>query len=331
MSGDRDGDSMYSIRLSNYSGRELIAYSYSITDTIQLVAHDTVKLTSSDRNSEYLLMVPDEYFYLHLHKPGLFGLTSPRTKLTTGYGYRLKSSELYVVQTSSESDNGLSIAALNADGEFESIDTITKYKFGDMFIKPALKHIGVIPNIPDLKFTTSMFRDQQSKTLSTAASSSGTSDDDSTVFSSLPAPSEVAEDEVWGMFFQRVFQAGVWAHTANFITKDDLEGQEPYLFIGLPALTLYLAVERSIDDPDGLIFFDGRRMITETCPNNFKVFFDMLISSKLSLKSIMPMSEEEKSWTRQFLLYSSSDKSIIGIIIIMYIQNTFYITFSITL
>jgi hypothetical protein len=123
-------DSLRSIRISNNSGRELIAFSFSIADTIQMVAHDTVKM-SSDPQNEYLLMVPDEFFYFHLHKPGLFGLTSPRTKLTTGYGYRLKSSELYIIQTlAGDANKGLSILRMNSDGEFESVETIAEYKFG---------------------------------------------------------------------------------------------------------------------------------------------------------------------------------------------------------
>jgi hypothetical protein len=184
-----------------------------------------------------------------------------------------------------------------------------------MLLKPALKKIGVIPDIPDLKFTVSMFKDQQAKTMLAADNidAPDATGSNETVFTSLPVPSDVPENEVWGVFFQRIYQAGLWArYTANFIPHEDLEGQEPYLFIGLPALTLYFAIMRSIDDPDGIVFFDGRRMITETCPDNFKMLFNMLVSSKLSLRSLMPLSEVEQSWTQQFLLYSSSDKPIIG-------------------
>ena len=68
--------------------------------------------------------------------------------------------------------------------------------------------------------------------------------------------------------------------TNRNISVDDLDSAEPYLFIGLPAISLFTTISRSLEEPTYLIFIDGRRIDRDTCAPNFLQLFNMLMMTK---------------------------------------------------
>jgi len=151
---------------------------------------------------------------------------------------------------------------------------------------------------------------------------------------------EFDEVEVWGMLFDSVCAMGVRICRglvtqsttdqldenvkegekedvqAVWITADDVDMQEPYLFIGLPASTLFMTIVRSFRDPDGIVLKDSRRVVLQNCPDGFQEMFEMLIVTKNSLLELDlsgkgdVLSGKDILWIQQFLLYSSSDKEM---------------------
>lgn len=162
------------------------------------------------------------------------------------------------------------------------------------------------------------------------------------------------EVEVWGMFFDSICSTGQVLcqstgklHTTTdqkqrksdderdltepkdaWITFDDIDMQEPYLFIGLPACTLFMTIFRSFRDPHGIVLQDMRRVELDNCPESFKEMFEMLMVTKARLLEIelqggmnngscddviddrSRLTQKDVVWMQQFLLYSSSDQEM---------------------
>lgn len=102
---------------------------FALNDSVQLLVGDKIELTTNEQKT---IAMKDENSLVHFYKPGLMGMISPRTKISEGYGFKVTADSvancydfLY--------DNG-KISSMNNKTKASEVQ---KYKFGDMFLKPA--------------------------------------------------------------------------------------------------------------------------------------------------------------------------------------------------
>jgi len=74
---------------------------------------------------------------------------------------------------------------------------------------------------------------------------------------------EFSMKDVWDACLKRAVTLGVELHAAGRISTDDLEGMEPFLFLGLPAVAVVQLVRRSADK-SGLVFDEDRMIVTSS-------------------------------------------------------------------
>lgn len=116
-------------------------------------------------------------------------------------------------------------------------------------------------------------------------------------------------DFIWTSFFNRAFEVGEVAVSAGLIAPEDVEDQEVYLFLGLPALTLLEAVLRSLPDPGPSISMsDGLVVTPETCPPEFKPLFSALSRVKTELLTGELSSTEQRALRAVVLYAGDADK-----------------------
>ncbi len=367
-------DSSHFISITNRSLENLVFVLYKLEDKFQVQGSHKFPISSS---GTHIQRFDSETGYaLHIFRHGIMGLISPRTRLSSGYGFPVATSANYYVNITDKDDLGnlISLEQELEGGGYERIQS-TIYYFGDMIIKPALNSIaaGGVPFLRGLD--SNMYRDWRNKQISYGAyneevegiyanesneeeagriCASTTNERASQEPSSISLPpipcshgerddasscesnreSIVPEErELWGVFFQQIYLAGAWALREEIITQDDVEGQEAFLFIGLPAVSLCNVVLRSIaanstldSNSNGsqsssmsLVLVDGRRVYEDTCPDGFKGMFALLFKTILALTDLPPLSEVEMRWVREFILVAGSARRITGI--------TNYITF----
>jgi hypothetical protein len=289
------------IFLHNSTLEEVVTSVFTKEDTVQLIPRNKVHLPASLVPNATCIEIPDEYCNIQIHRLGLFGLISPRTRLSAGYGFHVKHGETYRVLLIEGDSNG-NLCSLRNDDPQKNAPSSIKYKFGDMFIKPIMKSIG-FETIPITQVDTNTFTNyrnqQKQRQVSRTAAVSTTS------------MQNINENEIWALFFNQSYETGLWAlETKHYIAEDDLYLQEPFLFIGIPSLTLLNTILRSIDDPNALIFIDGRRISKDKCPETFLKLYELLTETKIQLRQLPPLTENEITWLQQFLLFSGSDKII---------------------
>lgn len=237
---------------------------------------------------------------------------------------------------------------MGSDGPDAVLDS-TKYHFGDMILKPGVRMAKRAYKFTTLSIKPAMYTEYRlrrrtrvenrpnSHTENTVIKCGGGRGGDNLENMELEDFDEI---EVWGMFFDSVCAMGVRlcrgldAQSTTdqvdehmnegqkeevkelWITADDVDMQEPYLFIGLPACTLFMAIFRSFNDTDGIVLGDSRRIVLQNCPNGFKEMFEMLIVTKNSLLELDSkgigdvLTGKDILWMQQFLLYSSSDREM---------------------
>ena len=233
--------------------------------------------------------------------------------MTSGYGFKVISNEDYEFRVT----NG-TIAPMAASGAAKPV--VVPYHFGDMLINPFLRMIGA-PELPVFTFNLntqdiSRYMDQHLPPPGTRQRRNSSPRLDLSLTPPTPQQPQrikaanIPENEMWGVFFEQVYYTGLFAHQHQLITVDDLEACEPFLFIGLPSLTLLNLIVRSVQDPTGLVFIDLRRIEKHTCPANFLQMFDMLIETKRGLQALMPLQEPEMQWIQKVLLFAGADRPI---------------------
>jgi hypothetical protein len=89
---------------------------------------------------------------------------------------------------------------------------------------------------------------------------------------------------------------------------EEIEDFEPFLFIGLPAVTLFHLVMRSMQ-VDGLLLENGMHVVESNCPSNFLAMYSLLMETKLELTNhgVVSLNENDSLWVRKFLLYAGCD------------------------
>jgi hypothetical protein len=138
----------------------------------------------------------------------------------------------------------------------------------------------------------------------------------------------IAETELWGIFFDQIYYVGLWAAHSHdqqgqaraYITRDEIELQEPYLYIGLPAVSLLNMILRSRYDFShefaltSLRLIDGRLVTAETCPASYQKMFRLLIETKREMLRLEPpLRVEEMDWLREAMLYAAAEKELQGL------------------
>jgi hypothetical protein len=100
----------------------------------------------------------------------------------------------------------------------------------------------------------------------------------------------------------------IWAHNRRFITLEEIEDFEPFLFIGLPAVTLFHLIMRSMR-VEGLLLESGIQVVESNCPSNFLAMYGLLMETKVQLKNLgeESLSDHESLWVQKFLLYAGCD------------------------
>lgn len=221
----------------------------------------------------------------------------------------------------------------------------TVYKFGDILLKPTIRLAKRVFNVSNINLRPTLYteyRDRRRTQIEDQPSLGTRSGTDLSIGvnsignSDLPAEA-IDELEVWGLFFDDICTVGVRMCQNSFqkvdvardqekeekeeeeeawISVDDVELQEPFLFIGLPACALFMTIFRSFADPKGIILMDTRRVVKETCPGTFKEMFEMLMETKRSLMELdahggdSQLQHRDILWMQQFLLLSSSSQEI---------------------
>ncbi|CAE7349280.1 unnamed protein product [Symbiodinium sp. CCMP2456] len=104
---------------------------------------------------------------------------------------------------------------------------------------------------------------------------------------------EFSMKDVWDACLKRAVALGVELHAAGRISTDDLEGMEPFLFLGLPAVAVVQLVRRSADK-SGLVFDEDRMTVTSSNrPHN--AFADGIWHSAMRAKRALIESLDHRS------------------------------------
>ena len=324
------------ILLRNESGLDLVVISFPMHDTVQLVAFDRVELDANSASTWRQLDIPEsQNCHFQVFRLGLFGLISPRTRLSSGFGFVGVPGESYVIRSipADEQGNLCEARRVNSDGSTSALVPPLAYRLGDMILRPAVRTIAMAVaniNLDGNIFSEHMTRRRAQRRLispeellisDSPLASSAPSPSSTSPVSPFPPPppppvrpppSDLTEREIWGVFFEQAYEAGVWARRRHFISEEDLAEQAAYLFIGIPALALCDFVCRSLDDPDGLVLIDGRRVVLATCPSNFRHLYGLLSETKESLRAMPVLTDNERVWIQQILLFAGCPKEIRG-------------------
>jgi hypothetical protein len=213
-----------------------------------------------------------------------------------------------------------------------------KYRFGDFLLKPAMRALTNNPDyeigdltrgaIASLRQASlgSAFRDFSQRGTERAGSPrlgsydlvlDDLSDNDPgqprTNGDAKPA-SPPSEAELWGLFFQKCYDAAVAGCARGEITLEDVMDAEPFLMIGLPSVALFEAVMRTADAHcTGLLLSGGRALQPSDVPPSFAELFGVLMQTAKQVSECNPaLNDAERTFVRAFLLVSSADKAVSG-------------------
>ncbi len=93
------------------------------------------------------------------------------------------------------------------------------------------------------------------------------------------------------------------------ITGEDIQDQEAYLYLGLPALTLLDGVMRSLPLPgDEMVMADGAVITHASCPQEFMPMYQALLDIKLAVIKD-GVSDDELSALRLHVLHAGHEGS----------------------
>ena len=100
-------------------------------------------------------------------------------------------------------------------------------------------------------------------------------------------------------------QVGEQAISAGIMPSDDVESEEPYLYLGLTSLTMLEAAIRSMALPVGFQLSDGMLLTPEQCPADFAELFQVLMEAKRLLIAA-EFSPEEMNVLRRVALFTET-------------------------
>lgn len=114
---------------------------------------------------------------------------------------------------------------------------------------------------------------------------------------------------VWRLVFLQVTNCGREALAAGSISGDELEAQEPFLFVGLPGLCMLEAVLRSERcPPEALQLVTGQLLTARNLPDGPAVpqLFAAMLRARQDLEALR-LRPEEVQFARQTVLRAGAD------------------------
>eukprot|EP00943_MAST-04B_sp_MAST-4B-sp1_P001396 g1396.t1 len=96
---------------------------------------------------------------------------------------------------------------------------------------------------------------------------------------------------VWNSFFNQCYTQGIHAINANYVKLHEFQDREPYLFIGLPGLVIYVSLYRSaveVETP-GIVLTNGVEMTEDNRPGG--AIGDQFWKPAIELKNLIKESK----------------------------------------
>ena len=116
------------------------------------------------------------------------------------------------------------------------------------------------------------------------------------------------EDQYWGSFMQSMSDIGIHCLKHNILLKDDFIDQEPFLYLGLPAIAIFDMLHRSCSMKGyPIVFPNGTTLDSLHCPNNGPIPFKLLEIFKARFIQLK-LTAKEISLIKIKLLYSSGER-----------------------
>jgi hypothetical protein len=114
---------------------------------------------------------------------------------------------------------------------------------------------------------------------------------------------------MWDSFFNRAYEIGEACLASGMITAEDVEDQEAYLYLGLPALTLFDGVMRSLPLPgEEMVMEDGSLITHSTCPSEFMGMYEALLELKVAVLK-EKLSDAELTALQMHILHTGHEGS----------------------
>ena len=120
----------------------------------------------------------------------------------------------------------------------------------------------------------------------------------------LPNNRRLGTTTVWNSFFNQSFTLGADALAKGIISKEEIEDQDSFLFLGLPAAVMYAGLERSIElGAKGIVLAKGLEVTEENRPfgNASNIFWGPCMRIKELIKAAN-LEDNEKGFIRKALL-----------------------------
>lgn len=125
----------------------------------------------------------------------------------------------------------------------------------------------------------------------------------------LPAGRRLGVTTVWNSFFNQCYTLGCEARQTGLITKEECEDQDPFLFLGLPALVIFACLERSVElDSEGIVLATGVEITEENRPSG--TVSNLVWRPSLHVKGLIKaakLDEADKQFVRRSLLRQHND------------------------
>lgn len=118
------------------------------------------------------------------------------------------------------------------------------------------------------------------------------------------APKSVDMERVWTSFFNRCYEMGDHVLHIGMLSRDEVEEEAPFLYLGLPGITLLECVLRSLK-VEGMQLAVGDVVTTANCPPEYLG----LLQAGEKLKSMWlerPLSKSEKYTLQCVTLFAGS-------------------------
>lgn len=112
---------------------------------------------------------------------------------------------------------------------------------------------------------------------------------------------------MWASLFRAMAGIGRSLVASGAIVREDLDAREPYLYIGLPSLTVLQALLRSGPGAAGGITLIGGVVITaDTCPPEAAALYLTLMRAKAALAGCGTLRRADRAFLRHGVLFAGA-------------------------
>ena len=116
-------------------------------------------------------------------------------------------------------------------------------------------------------------------------------------------------DAVWKSFFNQAYSVAEECVRKNLLTRDDLKSGAPFLYLGIPALTVLLAIERSARTAGIVLAADGVVVTADNCPEPHRAFLDQMLKAKTLFVDAHLAKDEFAEAKKRALFKEDEDKA----------------------